>query len=66
MLDHVGDSHVTRGREHEIAVLFCDLRGFTRSTNIGSRSTPCFSCNRYFEIVGRAVEDYGGHQQVHR
>ncbi|MCO5064411.1 MAG: adenylate/guanylate cyclase domain-containing protein [Rhizobiaceae bacterium] len=48
------------GREREVAVLFCDIRDFTRIT---SRSLPfdtVFMLNRYFAIVGRAVEAEGG------
>jgi adenylate cyclase len=48
------------GREREVAVLFCDIRDFTRIT---SRSLPfdtVFMLNRYFAVVGRAVEQAGG------
>lgn len=48
------------GREREVAVLFCDIRDFTRIT---SRSLPfdtVFLLNRYFAVVGRVVEEAGG------
>src|SRR5690606_32123849 len=48
------------GRERAVAVLFCDIRDFTRIT---SRSLPfdtVFLLNRYFSVVGRAVEEAGG------
>lgn len=51
----------TRGQEREIAVLFCDLRGFT---SLAERRLPfdtVFILNRYFQIVGEAVEEAGGH-----
>ena len=50
-----------RGQEREIAVLFCDLRGFT---SLSERRLPfdtVFILNRYFEVVGHAVEEAGGH-----
>ena len=51
--------HLT-GEEREIAVLFADLRGFTR---LAERNLPCdvvFLMNRYFEVLGQAVEQTGG------
>lgn len=50
----------TTGLEQEVAVLFADLRGFTR---LAERKLPydvVFFLNRYFEAVGRAVEETGG------
>ncbi len=61
LLDRIGDIHVARGREHELAVLFCDLRGFTRLTEHRLPFDTVFILNRYFEVVGKAVEDTGGH-----
>jgi adenylate cyclase len=57
----VGPSRASRGREREVAVLFCDLRGFTR---ISERRLPfdtVYLLNRYFDMVGHAVEEAGGH-----
>src|SRR5262245_28988942 len=48
------------GREQEIAVLFADLRKFTA---LAERRLPydvVFFLNRYFEAVGRAIEEAGG------
>jgi adenylate cyclase len=48
------------GRELSIAVLFADLRGFTR---LAERKLPydvVFILNRYFETVGGAITDVGG------
>jgi adenylate cyclase len=48
------------GQEREIAVLFADLRGFTR---LAERKLPydvVFILNRYFEAVGGAIADAGG------
>jgi adenylate cyclase len=50
-----------QGQEREIAVLFCDLRGFT---SLAERHLPfdtVFILNRYFEMVGECVENAGGH-----
>jgi adenylate cyclase len=48
------------GREQEIAVLFADLRKFTA---LAERRLPydvVFFLNRYFEAMGRAIEEAGG------
>jgi adenylate cyclase len=48
------------GEELTIAVLFADLRGFTR---LAERKLPydvVFILNRYFEAVGSAITDVGG------
>jgi adenylate cyclase len=49
------------GRERELAILFCDLRGFTRLTEHRLPFDTVFILNRYFEVVGQAVENSGGH-----
>jgi adenylate cyclase len=59
--DRIGDNRKTRGQERELAVLFCDLRGFTRLTEHRLPFDTVFLLNRYFEVVGKAVEDAGGH-----
>lgn len=49
-----------RGQEAEIAVLFCDLRGFT---GLAERRLPfdtVYLLNRYFATAGLAVERAGG------
>jgi adenylate cyclase len=54
-------NRAARGQEREIAVLFCDLRGFT---NFAEKRLPfdtVFILNRYFEVVGHAIEEAGGH-----
>jgi adenylate cyclase len=53
------DDH-REGQELTIAVLFADLRGFTR---LAERKLPydvVFILNRYFEAVGGAITDAGG------
>ncbi|MGO4572943.1 adenylate/guanylate cyclase domain-containing protein [Microvirga sp. 2TAF3] len=61
MITLLASSRVGRGRERELAVLFCDLRGFTRLTEHRLPFDTVFILNRYFEVVGRAIEDAGGH-----
>jgi adenylate cyclase len=54
-------SRSARGREHVITVLFCDLRAFTA---LSERRLPfdiVFILNRYFDVVGHAVEETGGY-----
>ena len=48
------------GAEQEVTILFADLRKFT---TLAERRLPydvVFFLNRYFEAVGRAIEDAGG------
>ena len=47
-------------REREIAVLFCDLRGFTKFSEKRLPYDVVFMLNRYFVIVGEAVAGAGG------
>src|SRR5512144_2430817 len=58
--DAVGVGDHREGRELTIAVLFADLRGFTR---LAERKLPYdvgFILHRYFEAVGGAIADAGG------
>jgi adenylate cyclase len=48
------------GREQEVAVLFADLRGFTGVAEHKLPYDVVFLLNRYFDVVGRAIEDAGG------
>ena len=48
------------GRERDVVVLFCDLRGFTGFTERSLPYDVMFILNRYFEIVGTAVAANGG------
>ena len=52
------DTH--NGREQEIAVLFADLRGFTRLAEHRLPYDVVFFLNRYFEAVGGAIDRSGG------
>ncbi|MFF0923132.1 adenylate/guanylate cyclase domain-containing protein [Rhizobium leguminosarum] len=48
------------GREREIAVLFVDIRHFTTLTETRLPFDVVFLLNRYFAIIGKAVEQSGG------
>lgn len=48
------------GRERKVAVLFCDLRDFTRLTEDRLPFDTVYLLNRYFDMVGSAVEKSGG------
>jgi adenylate cyclase len=51
---------VRHGREQELAVLFADLREFTRLTEHKLPYDVVFVLNRYFEAVGTAIAGAGG------
>ena len=48
------------GTEQEIAVLFADLRAFTRLSETKLPYDVVFLLNRYFAAMGRAIEEAGG------
>jgi len=48
------------GQEHDIAVLFADLRGFTRLAEPKLPYDVVFFLNRYCEAVGSAITSAGG------
>jgi adenylate cyclase len=54
-----GDFH--SGKEQEIAVLFADLRDFTRFSERQLPYDVVFLLNRYFRAMGEAVIAAGGH-----
>jgi adenylate cyclase len=56
----VGSHQINPGREQEIAILFCDIRSFTMLTEAQLPYDIVFLLNRYFAIVGQAVERSGG------
>lgn len=58
---HPARSAAAQGREIEIAILFCDLRGFTRVSEDKLPYDTVFLLNRYFDAMGRAIEESGGH-----
>lgn len=50
-----------QGGEREIAILFADLRAFTRLAENKLPYDVVFVLNEYFRAVGQAVEQAGGH-----
>ena len=55
-----GMADYLQGDEREIAVLFADLRGFTRFSEHKLPYDIVFFLNRYFETMGGAIERAGG------
>ena len=49
-----------QGVEQEVAVLFADLRGFTRMAERRLPYDVVYLLNRYFEVVGSAIARAGG------
>ncbi|MDY0883980.1 adenylate/guanylate cyclase domain-containing protein [Dongia soli] len=56
----LGHSVQHHGQEREIAVLFADLRGFTRFAEHRLPYDVVFLLNRYFRAMGEAVNASGG------
>lgn len=68
LLPALADSRLARarpdfhaGREMEIAILFADIRGFTRLSESRLPYDVVFLLNRYFKAMGEAVTDAGGY-----
>ena len=51
---------VLQGQERTIAILFADMRGFTSLSEGRLPYDTVFVLNRYFEMMGQAVESTGG------
>ena len=54
-------SDMAQGKEITIAVMFCDLRGFTRVSEDRLPYDTVFLLNRYVDAMGKAIEESGGH-----
>ena len=50
-----------QGQEREIAILFADIRSFTKLSEKKLPYDVVFLLNRYFDSMGSAVSDCGGH-----
>lgn len=50
-----------QGQEREIAILFADIRAFTKLSEKKLPYDVVFLLNRYFDAMGSAVIDCGGH-----
>lgn len=55
-----GRGLVTPGREQDVAIMFCDIRSFTALADRKLPFDTVFLLNRYFAVVGGAVEQAGG------
>lgn len=49
------------GHEKVLAIMFCDMRGFTALSDRRLPYDVVFLLNRYFALIGTAVERSGGH-----
>lgn len=49
------------GEEQEIAILFADIRDFTKLSEARLPYDTAFMLNRYFAAMGKAIESEGGH-----
>ena len=58
--DASGSPSYLQGDEREIAILFCDLRGFTTFSHKKLPYDVVFVLNRYFAAMGEAIEQAGG------
>ncbi|SLN18365.1 adenylate/guanylate cyclase domain-containing protein [Oceanibacterium hippocampi] len=50
-----------QGTEREIAILFADLRSFTKFSQSKLPYDVVFVVNQYFRYMGQAIEESGGH-----
>lgn len=56
---NVGSDQV--GREMPLAVMFVDIRGFTPFAESNLPYDVVHALNRYFDVVGKAVDEHGGY-----
>ena len=54
-------SNYLQGEEHDIAVLFADIRDFTKITETQLPYDVVFFLNQYFAEMGKAIETAGGY-----
>ncbi len=58
---HGSDRAAEHGAERDIVVMFADLRGFTGLTEEMLPYDVVFLLNRYFTVMGQAIESAGGY-----
>jgi adenylate cyclase len=56
----VGKVMAMQGVELEIAIMFCDIRSFTKLAEHMLPYDTVFLLNRYFAVTGRSIEEAGG------
>lgn len=49
------------GEEQDVAILFADIRAFTKLSESQLPFDTAFLLNRYFAAMGKAIEESGGH-----
>lgn len=59
LVDRMGDDHVLDGRRVEVAVLFCDLRGFTAFSARAEPETVIGLLGEYYDLLEKVVSAHG-------
>ncbi|AWN42907.1 adenylate/guanylate cyclase domain-containing protein [Methylobacterium durans] len=59
LVDRTGDDSVLEGRRVEVAVIFCDLRGFTPFSAKAAPEEVIHVLATYFEALGRVITEHG-------
>ncbi|MER2267733.1 cache domain-containing protein [Methylobacterium oxalidis] len=59
LVDRTGDESVLEGRRVEVAVIFCDLRGFTPFSAKAAPEEVMHVLAAYYEALGRVITEHG-------
>lgn len=59
LVDRIGDDRVLDGRRVEVAVMFCDLRGFTAFSARAEPETVIRVLRQYYDALERVVTSHG-------
>ncbi|MDR7036710.1 class 3 adenylate cyclase [Methylobacterium sp. BE186] len=59
LVDRTGDDSLLEGRRVEVAVIFCDLRGFTPFSAKAAPDEVMHVLAAYFEALGRVITEHG-------
>lgn len=60
LVERTGDDHVLDGRRVEVAVVFCDLRGFTAFSARAAPETVIGMLGEYYDVLERVVSAHDG------
>ena len=58
LVDRTGDDAVLEGHRAEVAVIFCDLRGFTAFSAKAAPEEVMNLLSEYYDALGRIITDY--------
>ena len=58
LVDRTGDDSVLEGHRTEVAVVFCDLRGFTSFSAAVAPEEVMSVLSEYYEVLGRAITTF--------